>query len=119
MFDIYPNNFSWLHSDDENILYAYDTSLIYVCGLLDDLPSHVINRLGIIQGWSNTNRISINPAEYEFMLVTNESINITPDLRIGYDRITMVKSFQVFRYAYKQKLKIRTSIKTVGSVQHT
>ena len=53
---------------------------------------------------------SINPAKSEFMLVTNENINRTPELFIGYDRITMVNSLKYLGMRIENTSKFQTHI---------
>ena len=49
LFDVYSNDFNSLCSSDETILYTDDACLVYVGGVLDDLLTHVNNRLAVVQ----------------------------------------------------------------------
>ena len=61
-------------SNDESILYADDTALVYVGASLEMLTEHVNSRLREIFEWCNCNKLSLNSAKSEFMIVTNKIV---------------------------------------------
>ena len=81
LFDIYSNVFNTLCTNDENILYADDTCLVYVGDNLNELLVHVNERLAIIDDWCNANKLFRKKSE--FMLGTNKYLYTDPELLIG------------------------------------
>ena len=81
-------------SNDESILYAEDTVLVYVGTSLEMLTEHVKSRLREILQWCNCNKLSLNPGNSEFMTVTNKIEVNRPQLFICTDPIMKVVSFK-------------------------
>ena len=87
----------------------------YILGVCDDILTHVNSRLDVIQDWYNVNKLSINPAISEFMLVTTENNNIIPEHFIGHDRINVVNSFKYLCVHIDKSLKFQMYFNNVKS----
>lgn len=61
-FDIYSKDMNNLLKDDENILYADDTTLVYSHHDLDFLTNHVNNKLSLLYDWCCFNKLLLNPS---------------------------------------------------------
>ena len=114
-FDIYSSDFARMCSNDESILYADDTVLVYVGTNLEELTDHVNNRLRNILDWCNCNKLSLNPLKSEFMVVTNKRIETRPQLFIGANQIKEVKSFKYLGIYIDTQLKFSAQIKHLKS----
>ena len=77
-FDIYSSDFARMCSNEENILYADDTVLVYVGINLEELTDHEHNRLRNILDRCNCNKLSLNPLKSEIIAVTNKRIEARP-----------------------------------------
>ena len=62
-------------------------SLMYVHHDLNFIVDYVNERLSRIFEWCNFNKLSINPAKSEFMLISIRLIEAEPVLYLGNDRI--------------------------------
>ena len=92
-------------SNDENLLYADDTVLVYIGTNLEELNDHINNRLRNILNWCNCNKLSLNPLKSEFIVVTNKRIETCPQLFIGVDQFKEVKSFKYLEIYIDTQLK--------------
>ena len=115
LFDIYSNDFNSLCSRDENILYADDTCLIYVGDDLQLLTNHVNMRLNIINEWCNSNKLYVNRDKSEYMVITNRDMSSVPDVRIGSDRLNLVKHFKYLGINIDDSCKFNTHIDSLKS----
>ena len=61
-------------SNDESILHADDTVLVFVGTSLEMLTEHLTSRLREILEWCNCNKLSFNPAKSELKSVTNKIV---------------------------------------------
>ena len=114
-FDIYSSDFARMFSNDESILSADDTVLVYVETKLEELTDQVNNRLRNILDWCNWNKLSLNPLKSEFWVVTNKRIETHPQLFFGADQIKEVKSFKYFGIYIDIQLKYNAPIKHLKS----
>ena len=64
-FDIYWNEFKALLGDDSYILYADDTSLVYVGVDLQEPTAHVNTKISLISDCCKFNKLSLNPDKSE------------------------------------------------------
>ena len=115
LYDIYSNDFNWLCSSDENILYADDTCLIYVGDNLETLTQHVNNRLAIIDDWCNANKLYLNRSKCEYMLITNRVLQATPNIHIANDKLSQATSFKYLGVIIDQSLKFQPHIEALMS----
>ena len=96
--------------NDESILYADDTVLVYVGTSLDMLTENVNSRLRETFKWSKCNNLSLNPTKSEYMIVTNKIVVNRPQLFIGTDRIKEVDSFKNLGTHVDTRLKFNVQI---------
>ena len=73
-------------SNDESIVYADDTVLVYVVTNFEELTDHANNTLRNILDWCNCNKLSLNPLKSEIIVVINKRIEARPQVFIGPDQ---------------------------------
>ena len=66
-------------------MFADDTCLNYVHHDLNFLVDNVYKRLSHIFDWCNFNKLSINPAKSEFMIISNRLIETESVIYLGSD----------------------------------
>ena len=91
-FDIYSNDINILLGDDQNVLYADDTTIAYVHKDLDVLTNYVNGKLSQLLDWCRFNKMVINPAKSQYILLTNKRVPVNPTIKIGEDIIERVNS---------------------------
>ena len=69
------------------------------------LTEHVNGRLREIFEWCNCNKLSLNPANSEFIIVTNKIVVNRPQFFIGADPIKEVDSFKYLGYHVDTRIK--------------
>ena len=84
------NEFGNLLGDDNYVLYADDTSLVYSGKDLNQLASHVNGKLSLIYEWCNYNKLSLNPEKSEFMIISSHRFTNPPLIQIDYHEVKMV-----------------------------
>ena len=112
-FDVYSSDFCELCRNDNSVLYADDTSLVYVGDNIEALLNHVNSRLSIIFDWCNFNKLSLNPTKSEFMILTNKKIISSPDIYIGQSAVKRVKCFKYLGISIDDDLKFHSQIKII------
>ena len=110
LFDIYATDFDNICTDDENILYADDTCLVYTGESLTELVDHVNGKLKIVLDWCNCNKLSLNPIKSQFMLITSKIVSTPPIVYIGEDRVTQVDTFKYLGMYIDSNLKFHDQI---------
>ena len=81
------SDFARMFFNDESILYAEGTVLLYVGTSLEMLAENVSSRLREISESCNCNKLSLHPAKSEFMIFTNSIVVNRPQFFIGTDPI--------------------------------
>ena len=113
-WDIYSNEFNQLMDDDRYILYADDTSLVYVGNDLEALSGHVNDKLSIISDWCKFNKLSLNPQKSEYLLITNRKY-ISPALTINGVPLRQVCTSKYLGVYVDSSLKFSPQIQHVES----
>ena len=114
-FDIYCNEFQSVLGDDHYILYADDTSIVYVGDDLPELVSHINSKLKIVSEWCRFNQLSLNPEKSEFMLITNKNVNFSPVISIGNSSVRRVDCVKYLGMFVDEKMKFGNQIDHVES----
>ena len=114
-FDIYSNDMNFLLNDNQNILYADDTTIVYVHKDLATLTSYVNERLSILYDWCCFNKMVINPAKSEYLLLTNRPVAVYPVISLGGDIIERVGTSKYLGIHLDDKLKYHDQIAHVKS----
>ena len=109
-FDIYCNEFQKLMGEDNYVLYADDTAVVFVGDDLEELVRHVNNKLRRISDWCKFNKLALNPTKSEFMLITNRKIENIPKLYIDQDEIKRVDTVKYLGCFIDDKLKFHVQI---------
>ena len=113
-FDIYSNEFCRLMGDDQYVLYADDTAIVYSGNNLADLLSFINIKLSLISDWCQYNKLSLNPEKSEFMLITSRNYSsTTPNIVIGNSLIQQVNSTKYLGVNLDSKLKFHSHIESV------
>ena len=110
-FDIYSNDLSMLCAEDECLLFADDTVLTYVHEDIEYLVDHVNTRLQVVLDWCRDNKLALNPAKSEYIIISNRKIDFEPEILIGAD---VVKRSRSVRYL---GLYIDSDLKYFGHLQ--
>ena len=113
LFDIYSNDLNELCTENENIIYADDTCLVYSNDDLQLLTQIVNVKLDRIFNWCNYNKLSINPSKSEFLVVTHRSIGVEPSLAISTDPILRKNAVRYLGLMVDDKLKFSNHIKNL------
>ena len=114
-FDIYSNDFNKLFDEDDHVLYADDTTLVFVGDDLPMLSTNANNKLSKILDYCNFNKLKLNPIKCEYMLVTYKHINVEPRILIGNEPIKRVDSFKYLGLHIDEKLKFHSQTKHIKS----
>ena len=114
-FDIYANDFNSLCLNDENILYADDTSLVYLGDDVDSLCDHVNSRLSTMLNWCKVNQISLNVNKCEYMLITNRINHAEPYIYIGNESVERTNCFKYLGVFLDSSLRFHKQVDTVYS----
>ena len=83
--------FSWLY-DDQGILYADDTALVYVGYGLNRFVLHVNEKLVQLLDWCNYTNMVINPSKSQYILITNRTVDDNPIGKLNGDTIGRVSN---------------------------
>ena len=94
----------------ENILFADDTCLVYSDNDLAVLIEHVNDRLSIILDWCRYNKLAINPAKSEYMLVTTRPVLMEPRILIGSDVVSRKSSVKYLGLFIDDSLKFHSHV---------
>ena len=113
LFDIYCNDFKKLLENDNYVLYADDTAMVYVGKDLDELTVHVNNEMEKVSDWCKFNKLSLNPSKSEFMIITNKELNIIPKISINSHEIKCVNSVKYLGIFLDHKLKYQPQIDNI------
>ena len=114
-FDIYANDFNSICVNDENVLYADDTSLVYIGDDVGDLCDHVNSRLSIIVNWCRINKISLNVNKCEYMLITNRINYADPYVYIANESLVRTNCFKYLGVFLDSSLRFHKQVDTVYS----
>ena len=109
-YDIYSNDLNYLCAENENICFADDTCLIYVGSDLESLASHVNNRLSLILDWCKYNKLMLNPAKTEYMILTNKVLPFEPVLRLDDNVISRKTTVKYLGLNLDEKLKFTVHV---------
>ena len=94
LYDIYSSDFSSVCDEDDYIMYADDTVLMYVGDSLPDLIARTNANLIKISDWCRYNKLSLNPQKCNYMIVTNKNVDLDPHITICNDEIQRVFSYK-------------------------
>ena len=114
-FDIYTNDMNSLFENDESVMYADDTTEVYVGEDLSVLDSHVNSVLAKFLDWCRFNKMALNPNKCEYMLLTNKCVAHEPSILLGGEPITGTGNFKYLGIMLDDKLKFNTQIEYVKS----
>ena len=77
---------------------------------LDELVDRVNTKLREIMEWCSANRLSLNVAKCEFMLITNRVVEGVPSIQIGPNQLKIVDTFRYLGVEVDKNLKFHTHI---------
>ena len=104
-----------LFENDESVMYADDTTEVYVGEDLSVLDSHVNSVLAKFLDWCRFNKMALNPNKCEYMLLTNKCVAHEPSILLGGEPITGTGNFKYLGIMLDDKLKFNTQIEYVKS----
>ena len=114
-FDIYSSDMNTIFLNDESVMYADDTALVYVGKELTDLQNHVNDMLLKVVDWCRFNKMALNPSKCEFMLFTNKHVLNEPVIRLGNDVLQRTYSFKYLGVHIDEKLKFNNQVSYIKS----
>lgn len=114
-FDVYSNDINFLLNDNQNVLYADDTTIVYVNDDLDVLTRHVNEVLALLFDWCCFNKMIINPSKSQYILLTNKSVVTDPILNLGDDTIERVSGCRYLGMYIDDKLKYHDQVDHITS----
>ena len=107
-FYIYCNDSQHLLGNDDCILYADATALVYVGENLSELTSHVNPQLSRISEWCTFNKLALNlEKKSEFMMITNRQVTTSPSVYVGEDQIKKVSTVKYLGVFMDDRLKFQ------------
>ena len=115
LYDIYSNDFNFLCDNNECILYADDTCLVFAGKDLIELEQYINGKLQMVQLWCNNNKMSLNVLKSQFMLITNRRVEMYPSLVIGGNEISRVENFKYLGIMMDEKLKYHAQVEYIKS----
>ena len=86
-YDIYSNDINRICDEGECLLYADDLCLTFVDRDYDRLLALANLRLSEISLWCLNNKLKVNPAKSEFLLITHKLIPYEPTIHFNNDII--------------------------------
>ena len=110
--DVYSNDLNSI-CEGANIIFADDTCLFYSGGNLPELTNSVNEKLKLISSWCAFNRLAINPAKSEFMLITRKKVDIVPVIHIGDDEIRHRSSVKYLGLVIDENMKFSSHAMTL------
>ena len=112
-FDIYSNEFFHLCSNDDLILYADDTCLIFTSNDITFLTQHVNNKLRLILEWCNYNKLCLNPSKSEFSKISNRPNVTDPTLFLNSQPLIQSRTFKYLGIHIDNTLKFYTQVEHI------
>lgn len=109
-YDLYTSDLKNICTNNEYVMFADDTCLVYSGENLDRLVAHVNERLSIIFDWCCYNKLSLNPEKCRYMLFTNKNVPNDPVIKIESDIVERAKSFKYLGVIVDDKLKYQDHI---------
>ena len=113
-FDIYSNDMNYVLNDDQGVLYADDTALVYV-GDSNQLVLHVNEKLALLLDWCNYNNMVINPSKSQYILITNKKVDDNPIVKLGGDNIERVSNCKYLGMYIDENIKYHHQISHIES----
>ena len=114
-FDIYSNDINFLLNDDQNVLYADDTAIVYVHKDLNILINIVNEKLSLLLDWCNFNKMILNPSKCQYILFTNRHVTIEPVIMLGQEIVERTKSCKYLGMYIDENLKYHDQINHIRS----
>ena len=114
-YDIYSSDLKHLCSEDEFLMFADDTSLIYTGTDLPALTEHVNQRLSVVSDWCKYNKLSLNGNKCKYMLITTKIVNSDPTIKLDDVPVSRVKNFKYLGVQLDHNLKFHDHIEYLCS----
>ena len=110
LFDVYTNDFNSLFSNNENVLYADDTGLVFSGTSLNELIDQVNQKLNLVYKWCNFNKLSLNLSKCEYMFIGNREETFPIPIKIGSAQIKGVQTFKYLGVYIDRNMRFGTHI---------
>ena len=115
LYDIYTSEFSKLCHEDEYIMFADDTCLLYTGNDLSEIVAEANLRLQTIHDWCCANKLALNPSKSSYMLFTNKAVHCDPIIALDGSPIGRVESFKYLGVTIDDKLKYHDHIEYLSN----
>ena len=93
-YDIYTSDLAKICRDDEFVMFADDTCLVYAGDDLSSLTDQVNERLAVVFDWCCYNKLSLNPSKCSYMFFTNKIVIDDPVICLDSNHINRAKEFK-------------------------
>ena len=93
-YDIYTSDLAKICRDDEFVMFADDTCLVYAGDDLSSLTDQVNERLAVVFDWCCYNKLSLNPSKCSYMLFANKIVIDDPVICLDSNHINRAKEFK-------------------------
>ena len=109
-FNLYTNDINFALDNSDPILYADDTTLVFLSNDIVSLSLNVNNMLLRLKDWCDFNRLVVNSEKTKCMLITPR-LNVVPPI-IFYDQtqLSFVDSFKYLGVQFDSDLKFNIHI---------
>ena len=104
-YDIYTSDLAKICDEDEMVMFADDTCLLYTGDDLESLTNHVNNRLKTVFDWCCANKLCINPSKCNYMLFTTKLVDVPPQISLDGATIDKTTSFKYLGVLLDENLK--------------
>ena len=114
-YDIYTCDISNVCQNEEYIMYADDTVLMYVGENLQSLVSTVNSKLEKVVDWCRFNKLSLNPKKCNFMVLTNKNVNFDPVILLENEPLERVVDTKYLGIYLDENLKYHKQVNVIGN----
>ena len=109
-YDIYSSDIKNLCSDDEFLMFADDTCLVYTGNDLPALTEHVNKRLAVVSDWCKFNKLALNGNKCKYMLITTKIVTSDPVIKLDDVPVSRVEKFKYLGVELDDNLKFHDQI---------
>ena len=109
-YDVYSSDLKHLCSEEEFLMFADDTSLVYTGNDLPALTQHVNQRLSVISDWCKFNKLSLNGNKCQYMLITTKKVDSDPIIKLEDVNISRVSNLKYLGVQLDDNLKFHDHI---------
>ena len=107
---IYSNDLNKLMTNINTVAFADDTTVIEICQSIETLTLKLNLVLSQVLDWSNYNKLALNGTKTKWMLFSNTSNIVAPDIFLAGIKLERVESFKFLGLFLDSNLKYKSHI---------